>query len=246
MHVHATSWAELRTRVKCCLFEDCPRNKPEKKERLPIFFERKENSLTRIRFVAVSQDPSVNLRCLTNSECIERFLIQEALKERELSGAAHADNPIDRIKEIFQCKRFDPSTGDIYWTHALKCLPTECNDEINGIWKKSAPLCVEHFKNELDLIPSKKLTVIAFGGYALAMCLHVLDCQPLVDSQRIMKYITTPGIEKPFKYDHKEVTLFPFLHPSYRTVHANDRIKMREQQFADEIQEMRSGNHPPE
>jgi uracil-DNA glycosylase len=243
MCVHPASWGELRSCVEKCEFQDCLRNK---EGRLYVFFERKEDSLTQIRFVAVSQDPSVDLKSkyhLTSSERIEKSLREGTLNETKLTETPHADNPADRIKEIFQRTRFDPSTGDIYWTHALKCLPMKNNKEINGDWEKSASLCVEYFKNELDLIPSKKLTIIAFGGYALAMCLHVLDRQPLVDSQRIMKYITTPGIEKPFKCNDKEVSLFPFLHPSYRKpllarCDKDHRIEVREQQFADMIREI--------
>jgi uracil-DNA glycosylase len=249
MCVHAASWGELRSCVKKCTFQGCPRNI---EGRLPVLFERKEDSLTQIRFVAVSQDPGVDLKsiyCLTSSEKIETSLIKDALKELKRSETLRAHNPRDRIKEIFQ-RPFDPSTGDIYWTHALKCLPTKSNNEISGHWEVSAPLCAKYFKNELDLIFSKKLTIIAFGGYALAMCLHVLDHGPLVNSQRIMEYIRTCNIDEKFPYGGKEVSLFPFLHPSYRDpllaqYDKDHRIEMREQQFVDRIREIQKQDQLP-
>ena len=53
------SWEELRTSVKNCPFTDCLRNN---KEKLPILFDRKEESLSKIRFLVVSQDPGSSLK----------------------------------------------------------------------------------------------------------------------------------------------------------------------------------------
>ena len=241
---HAASWAELRSCVERCIFQDCPRNIGG---RLHVFFERKEDSLAQIRFVGVSQDPGVTLRSkhhLTTGEEIETALRRDARKEFEPSENV-ARNPRDRIRQIFQ-RGFDPSTGDIYWTHALKCLPVQNDKEIDDHWEKSAPLCVKYFKKELDLIPSKKLMVIVFGGYALAMCLHVLDGGPLVNSQRVMEYIRTCNIDRKFPYGDKEVSLFPFLHPAHRYAHADYGIEMRERQFVRRIRDVQEQNELPE
>lgn len=244
MSGHEASWAELRSCVERCIFQDCPRNIGG---RLHVFFERKEDSLTHIRFVAVSQDPGVALKSkhhLTTSEEIETALRRDARKKFEPSENV-ARNPRDRIRQIFQ-KEFDPSTSDIYWTHALKCLPIQSDKEIDDHWEKSAPLCVKYFKEELDLTPSRKLIVIAFGGYALAMCLHVLDGGPLVDSQRVTEYIKTCSIDRTFPYGDKDVSLFAFLHPAHRYAHANYEIKMREQQFICRIRNVQEQNELPE
>ena len=143
------SYEELRTIIKNCPFTGCPRNN---KEKLSILFNRKESSLSKIKFLVVSQEPGFFLKKkpnLTNSEKIEGFLIQECLESKS-SGTS----PVNKMIELFG--NFNLSTDKIYWTHALKCVPMKIDKEIGKIWNECASHCVKHFKKELNLIPSKK------------------------------------------------------------------------------------------
>lgn len=232
------SWEELRKRIKNCPFTDCPRN--DKIALLsPILFDRKEDALSKIEFLAVSQDVAVNLRKLASSESIEESLIGGCLnRERPIRTSL-----IYRMRELFGL--FDPSAGKVYWTHALKCLPEKKNDEIEKDWKKSAPCCVEHFKNELKLISSKKLAIIAIGGYALALCRHVLEDAPLSNCMGIMKYIKTADLEKKFSFGEKEISLFPLIHPANREqvlkqYDKNGEVENREKEFIKRISKLAS------
>ena len=90
-------WEELRTNIKNCPFTDCPKNN---KEKLPIFFDRKEGSLSKIKFLVVSQEPGISLKKthnLTNSEEMENFLIKECLN----SGPS-GTSPVNKMIEIFE------------------------------------------------------------------------------------------------------------------------------------------------
>lgn len=203
------SWKELRTRVKNCEFTDCPRNK----NKLPILFDRKESSLSKIKFVVVSQEPGVSLkRGYSNSDKIEEYLIGECasnLPPKNKRGVPY------RMREIFG-KKFNPKTDEIYWTHALKCVPAKSNKDIINEWENCALSCIKHFKNELNLIPSKKLVIIVFGNYALTLCKHVFKEKRLAYAKGIVKYIREIDLEKKFYFGEKEIFLFPFLHPSNR------------------------------
>lgn len=239
MYTFNMSWKELRTIVKNCPFADCLRNN---KEKLHILFNRKEGSLSKIKFLVISQEPGFSLKKnpdLTNSEKMEGFLIQECL-----NSTSSGTSPVNKMIEIFG--NFDPSTNGIYWTHALKCVPMKSDKEIGNIWKECAPYCVKHFKKELNLIPSKKLAIITFGNYALALCRHILEDKQLDNTKGIIKNIKTADPEEKFSFGEKEISLFPFIHPSNRKrvlkqYDEDNEVKNKEREFIKRLQQLNNG-----
>jgi len=217
------NWNHLRENVKNCSYTNCPRNK----DKLPILFEREETSLSKIKFVVVSQEPGTSLKKKfgSDAETMEKHLVEDCLNSK--SGGS---SPINKMIEIFG-KNFNPLSDEIYWTHALKCIPINSDREIEKMWKKCASYCVNHFKNELNLIPSKKLAIIAIGGYALALCRHVLEGKDLASIDKITKYIVSTDTEKKFTFGEKEIFLFPFLHPSHREQNLTEEIGNKEKKF---------------
>lgn len=176
-------------------------------------FEREEKSLSKIKVLVLSQEPGFSLRKKfnsTNGKEIEDYLICECLSAKPLGAS-----PINKMVKLFG--NFDPSKDEVYWTHALKCVPMESDAEIRNFWKYCATCCVEHFKNELNLIPSKKLAVIAIGRYALALCRHVLQGKSILRTEGIIEYIKTTNFEKNSSFfEGKEIFLYAFIHPSKR------------------------------
>jgi len=225
-----TTWSHLRKTIKECPYTNCPRNE----NKLPILFGREETSLSKIKFVVVSQEPGTSLKKKLGSdvEVMEKHLVEDCLNSK--SGGS---SPINKMIEIFG-KNFNPLTDEIYWTHALKCVPMKNDTEIRKIWKECAPYCVNHFKNELSLIPPKKLIIITFGNYALALCRHVFEDKLLTHTGGIKKYIETINLENKFIFDDKEIYLFPFLHPSYRSAHVTENLENKEKKFIKMIQKI--------
>jgi len=227
------NWDELRKSVKNCQFDDCPRYK----DKFKILFDREESSLSKIKFVVVSQEPGYSLKKqhdFKNSLDVEEFLISECLKKIDNKAT-----PINRVKSIFRKDKFNPTTDEIYWTHALKCIPKESDKGIHKAWKNcTSSNCVKHFKNELKLIPTRNLIVIPMGNYALTLCRHVLEKNhSLKKVGGISEYIRTFDIEKRYQLNEKEILLFPFLHPSNRNRNLDDKIKSNEEKFSEEIRD---------
>lgn len=227
------SWKELRTSIKNCTFIDCPRNK----NKSPILFDRNEIFLSEIKFLVVSQEPGFSLRknCDSSTEAMEKYLIDHCLQLKPIGTS-----PVNKMIEIFD--NFDLSKDKIYWTHALKCVPAKSDNDIKNEWEKCASLCINHFRNELNLIPSEKLAIIAIGNYALALCRHILQSEILSHTSGIMEYIRTADLEKKFSLDEKEISLFPFIHPSHRQQilkqhDKNDNVKNKEKKFIERIRQ---------
>lgn len=136
-----TTWSHLRKTIKNCPYTNCPRNE----NKLPIFFEREETSLSKIKFLVVSQEPGTSLKKKFGSdvEAMEKCLVEDCLNVKR-----KGTSPINKMIEIFG-KNFNPLSDEIYWTHTLKCIPIKSDKEIGKLWKKCASYCVNHFKNEL-------------------------------------------------------------------------------------------------
>ncbi len=235
LNTQPMNWDELRKSVKNCQFDDCPRYK----DKFKILFNREESSLSKIKFVVVSQEPGYSLKRehdFKKSSNVEDFLISECLKEPD-----NKRTPINRVKNIIKKEKFNPTTDEIYWTHALKCVPKESDEDIHKEWKGCASSnCIKHFINELTIIPSKKLIIIPLGNYALTMCRHILEKNhPLENVSGILEYIRTFNINKKFPFKDKEILLFPFVHPSKRDMVLKNReqIKTKEKGFIDKIKE---------
>jgi uracil-DNA glycosylase len=200
------NWAELRADVKNCQFTKCKRNK----NKLPLFFDRKEDTISKIRFIILSQEPGASLgQRFDNPKEMEDDLIKEC---REQKGVVPK-----RIGEIF-AKGFDPSADEIYWTHSLKCVPTNDKD-IKNEWEPCAEFCKDYFMKEIQLIPSEPLVLIPLGNYALALCRHLLEGRPLSNVGGITEYMqahASPDLKEPFNFNGKRLLVFPFIHPSHR------------------------------
>ncbi|MBD3190468.1 MAG: hypothetical protein GF308_07480 [Candidatus Heimdallarchaeota archaeon] len=60
--------------------------------------------------------------------------------EKELTEGSYREyktqesSPINSIQKIFE-KTFNPTTEEIYWTHALKCVPRKSDKTIQKEWK---------------------------------------------------------------------------------------------------------------
>ena len=195
--------------MKNCQFTNCPRNQ----EKLPLLFDRKDDTISKIRFIVLSQDPGASLRThptkCTNPEIMEDYLIKEC---REKKGVVPA-----RIGRIF-AKGFDPSVDEVYWTHSLKCVPISDRD-ITKQWKTCAPLCKDYFMREIQLISSEGLVLIPLGRYALALCRHLLEGRPLSNVGGIVKYMqghVSPSWQKPSSFPEKRMLVLPFIHPRHR------------------------------
>ena len=231
------NWGKLKEDVENCLFSDCPRNKDtEEFSRLPILFEREDDTLSKIKFVVVSQDPGVGLRRNhSNSDEIKDDLTKECNEKDKPKGVPR------RIRKIFgddfNHNTFNPKTSQIYWTHALKCVPIVCDAEIECYWEDAAQCCVEHFKKELELISkesTKELTIITLGARALALCRHVLEDESL-KPPKINEYIENVDPERKINFGGKEIFLFPFIHSARGK--RGDVVKEREKEFIEKIQE---------
>jgi uracil-DNA glycosylase len=212
------NWAQLRADVKNCRFTCCPRYT----KKLPVFFCRQEDTISKIRFIFLSQEVPAKFRgeCNENAEKIEDLLIRQC---KEMTGVVPP-----RLGKILG-KGFDPTVGKVYWTHSLKCVRNPDQD-IRKEWKDAAPLCERHFKREIQLIPSQRLILIPLGNYALALCRHLLEDTPLPNPKGIVRYIkdhASPDFqEKGFL--GKKVLLLPFIHPSHSEQHLKRQPRLRE------------------
>ena len=78
------------------------------------------------------------------------------------------------------------------------------------------------------------------GNYALTMCRHILEKNhPLENVGGILDYIRTFNIEKKHSFKDKEISFFPFVHPSKRdmVLKNRDQIKNKEKKFIEKIGE---------
>ncbi len=147
-------------------------------------------------------------------------------------------NPLSKVAQIFG--PFDPSASRVYWTHALKCVPVNGDRDVNKEWRKAATRCKEHFMSELKVLGKNELNILAFGKYALEMCLNVLDDQDIDQELSISEFMQS--VKLPLVYKHrfkdgtvKNVNLYVFTNPSAEVVKI---MKSGGKMTADEIQEL--------
>jgi hypothetical protein len=146
-------------------------------------------------------------------------------------------NPLSKVAQIFG--PFDPSSSWVYWTHALKCVPVNGDRDVNKEWRKAATKCREHFIGELKVLGKSELNILAFGKYALEMCLNVLDDQDIDQELSISEFMQS--VKLPLVYKHrfkdgsvKNINLYVFTNPSAEVVKV---MKSGGKMTADEIQE---------
>ena len=130
-------------------------------------------------------------------------------------------NPLSKVIQIFE--NFDPTGERVYLTHALKCIPTTSDRDINKEWRKAATRCEEHFIAELHALGGNELNVLAFGKYALEMSLHVFEGQDIDQDLSISEFMQSSRLPLSYRYKFKDgmaksINLFIFTNPSSEIV----------------------------
>ncbi|MDD1772059.1 MAG: hypothetical protein LUQ09_03980 [Methanomassiliicoccales archaeon] len=202
---------ESRVRDQC---SGCPRN-PTK---LPVLFTR-DADLSKVNILIVSQEPPNFLRSLGTSGSIENKL--RAICKQGTSEELRKVNPLSKVVQMFG--PFDPSEGSIYWTHALKCVPVNSDRDINKEWRKAATKCREHLVGEMKVLGKDELNIVAFGKYALEICLNILDGQDIDQELSISETMQSLKLPLVYKYRFKDgtsknINLFVFTNPSAEVV----------------------------
>jgi uracil-DNA glycosylase len=207
-------WVELASKVRgqCA---GCPRNS----SKVPVLFDRSRDP-SKVDFLMVSQEPGHWLRPLGSSDAVEKRLMGLCMNSGPADELKKA-NPLSKAAQMFG--GFDPANGRIYWTHALKCLPVNSDRDVNKEWRKAAMKCREHFIAELRLLGRDEINVIAFGKYALEMCLNVFDGQDIDQELSISEFMQSSRLPLFYKYRFKDgavknINLFVFTNPSAEVV----------------------------
>jgi hypothetical protein len=208
------NWEDLRSRVMAPC-PGCPRNQ----SKMPLIFHRRGPSPL-VDFIVLSQEPGYWLRDQTTSDVAEQKLHRLCM-ERSSSDDLRRANPLTKVVQIFGC--FDPSGGRIYWTHALKCVPERSDRDINKEWRKAATRCEEHFLDELRSLGKGELNILAFGKYALEMCLHLFEGQGIDQDLSISEFMQSSKLPVTYRYKFKDgtakvINLYVFTNPSSEVV----------------------------
>jgi uracil-DNA glycosylase len=225
-------WETLRANVKgqC---SGCPRNH----SKIPVIFPRRDLA-DHVDFIIVSQEPGYWLRPSTSSDDAERKLETLCSEGTINSKETKLANPLSKILQIFGS--FDPTLGRVYWTHALKCIPTTSDRDINKEWRKAAIKCSGYFLEELRSLGKAELNILAFGKFALELCLNVFEAQDIDQELSISEFMQSSRLPLVYKYKFKDgtaktVNLFVFTNPSSEVV----RIKKSGGRMSvEEIQEL--------
>ncbi len=209
----------------------CPRNASKS----PVLFNRKA-MLSNVQFIVVSQEPGFWLKA--NHAKAEGDLYQLCRTGKQNLPDIRQANPLSKILQIFG--NFDPTGEKVYWTHALKCIPSKSDRDINKEWRKAAIKCEEMFLDEIRLLGKKDLNIIAFGKYALELCLHAFDDQDIDQELGISEFMQNNRLPLSFKHKFKDgavknITLFVYGNPSSEVVNIR---KSGGKMTVEEIQEI--------
>jgi hypothetical protein len=226
------TWGEVSGRAigRC---NGCPRDQ----SKMPLIFTRSKPPAM-VDFLVLAQEPGHWLRPLATSEAAESKLAQLCKDSKSNNEDCKKANPLSKVIQIFG--NFDPSGDRIYLTHALKCIPFASDREINKEWRKAATKCEEHFIAELRSLGKAELNVLAFGKFALEMCLHVFEGQDIDQDISISEFMQSSRLPLSYKYKFKDgstkhINLFVFTNPS------SEVVKIRRsggKMTAEEIQEL--------
>lgn len=204
---------------------------------MPVMFERRSPPGA-VEFISLSQEPGYWLRQLQSSEAIESKLASLCSDAAPSPEELRKANPLVKVAQIFG--RFDPTGDRIYWTHALKCVPTNGDRDINKEWRRAATRCGEHLREEFRVLGNSEVNLLAFGKYALEMCLAVLDGQDVDQELSISEFMQTNKLPIVYKYRFKDgasktINLFVFTNPSSEVVKI---MKSGGKMTVEEIQEL--------
>jgi hypothetical protein len=186
--------AKVRADVKAAC-AGCPRNSGK----LAVMFERPPGSVKRIKIVVISQEPVHTLR--DKGDGLELYLADLCRTAKQGSPGfeeSKAAVPISKLVSVFG--NFDPRHDAIYWTHALKCMPAE-EKSVNKDWRRSAKVCVEHLKAELESLGQEELVIVSVGKFATEMIFHMFrgdDIDPDLSISEVMQ-----SNEMPMSLTHK-------------------------------------------
>lgn len=192
----------------------CPRNG----SKAPIIFNRK-SSLANVDFLVLSQEPGFWLK--PRQARAEEDLIGLCRTGKPNMQEVKLANPLTKILQIFS--NFDPTGDRVYWTHALKCIPTKSDRDVNKEWRKAATRCEEMFLDEIRLLGGRDMNIIAFGKYALELCLHAFADQDINQELSISEFMQNNRLPLSYRYKFKDgttknISLFVFGNPSSEVV----------------------------
>ena len=156
-----------------------------------------------------------------NPEAAERRLATICKESKPASEECKKANPLSKVIQIFG--NFDPSGERVYLTHALKCIPSVSNRDVNKEWRKAATKCKENFIEEMRSLGKGELNILAFGKFALEMCLHVFEGQDIDQDLSISEFIQSSRLPISYRYKFKDgtvknINLFVFTNPSSEIV----------------------------
>ena len=206
-------WEGLISKVRCPC-GGCPRNSAQS----PVMFNRR-TLVGNVEFIVISQEPGFRLRA--DEAKAEENLLKLCRTGKPTLPEVKQTNPLTKILQIFD--NFDPESSKIYWTHALKCIPSRSDRDVNKEWRKAATRCEEIFLDEVRLLGKKDLNIIAFGKYALEMCLHLFANQDIDQELSISEFMQNNRFPLPYKFKFKDgtvknISLFVYGNPSSEVV----------------------------
>ena len=187
---------------------------------MPIIFSRSRPQ-TVVDFLILAQEPGNWLRSFATSDAGEKKLAQLCKESQPNEEECKRANPLSKAIQLFG--NFDPSGDRVFLTHALKCVPSTSDRDINKEWRKAATKCEEHFIAELRALGKTDLNVLAFGKFALEMCLHVFDGQDIDPDISISEFMQSSRLPLSYRYKFKDgmvknLNLFVFTNPSSEVV----------------------------
>ncbi len=209
------SWDTVRESVKgrC---GGCPRDQ----SKMSLMFARSKPS-SLVEFLVLAQEPGYWLRSSASTEAAEQRLGRICRESQPNSGECKTANPLSKVIHIFE--NFDPTGDRVYLTHALKCIPAVSDRDINKEWRKAATKCEGHLIAEMRSLGKAELNIIAFGKFALEMCLHIFEGQDVDQDLSISEFMQSVKLPLSYRYKFKDgmvknINLFVFTNPSSEIV----------------------------
>jgi len=194
----------------------------------------------KVKFLVISQEPSFSWRAKGAETAMAKMadLCRNAKEGTPSFKEAREVDPVVRLVQVFG--NFDPSEGQVYWTHAMKCIPRNSDRDVNKEWRKCANACKAHLLREIWALGDSNLNVMAVGKYALEMCLNLFDDQDIDQELSISEFMQSSSLPLVYKLRSKEgavknITLFVYTNPSSEVCKVK---KVGGKMTVDEIQEL--------
>ncbi|MDD1743161.1 MAG: uracil-DNA glycosylase family protein [Methanomassiliicoccales archaeon] len=208
-------WEEIRAKVngQC---SGCPRAPSG----IPLMFPR-HRPPSMADFLVLAQEPGHWLLSSASGDAAEPRLRKICKESDSASTECRMANPLSKVIQVFG--NFDPTSEGIYLSHALKCIPGTSDRDINKEWRRAATRCKEHLISEMRLLGKGELNVVAFGKFALEMCLDIFEGQDIDQDISISEFMQSHKLPISYRYKFKDGTsknicLFVFTNPSSEVV----------------------------